>query len=82
MKKRFIVRKYIMAENAKQALRLDLVTVAHECWIDEEWKKNNPEFEGTPIGFHTHQARKIFHKSSSSSKRIPSRASTRRSGSK
>lgn len=69
-----------MAENLQKALKLEKFIIPDDCWIDEDWKKNNPEFETIPIGFHTRQARKIFRKSGSSSKRIPSRASTHQSG--
>ena len=41
--KMFIVRKYIMASNAKEALRKDLKTPADDCWVDEDWKKENQQ---------------------------------------
>lgn len=46
--KRFIVRKYIMASSAQEALKKDLQIKADEVWIDPDWAKNN-EIEGTPI---------------------------------
>lgn len=42
MKKQFIVRKYIMAESASQAIRLEKKTPVHDVWVDEDWKKENP----------------------------------------
>jgi len=36
--KMFVVKKYIMASSAAEALRKDLKTPADDCWVDEEWK--------------------------------------------
>lgn len=47
----FIVRKYIMATSAKDALRKDLKTPADDVWIDEEWKKKQLEQLPSAIGF-------------------------------
>lgn len=41
IKKLFIIRKYVMANNAKQALSLEKNIKADDCWVDDEWKKNN-----------------------------------------
>lgn len=48
--KLFIVRKYIWAKDARQALRLEKKQEAIECWIDEDWKKNQT-FPKDRIGF-------------------------------
>src|SRR3990167_4172127 len=40
-KKRFIVRKYIMAYSAKNAITLDKRSPVDDVWIDEDWKKSN-----------------------------------------
>lgn len=55
MKKRFIVRKYIMANSAAEALKLDLKTHADDVWIDEDWKHDNPNknISGQSAGFKT-----------------------------
>lgn len=39
MKKLFIVRQYIMAESAKQAIKFSKTSPVSDVWIDEEWKK-------------------------------------------
>lgn len=39
--KLFVIRKYIMARNAKEALKKDLTTPADDVWIDNDWQKNN-----------------------------------------
>lgn len=38
-KKRFILRKYVMARDIPEALRLDRKTTAEECYLDPEWVK-------------------------------------------
>ncbi len=40
MKKRFVVRKYIMATSAREALKLERNAAADDVWIDEDWKKD------------------------------------------
>ena len=49
--KLFVVKKYIMASNAREALRKDLKTPADDCWIDEDWKKKQIEQLPSTIGF-------------------------------
>ena len=52
--KLFIVRKYIMATSAKQAIIKDKLTPVDDVWIDDEWKKNNPTEQNnlqSAIGF-------------------------------
>lgn len=40
-KKRFVVRKYIMANSATQAIRLDKKTPVDDVWVDEKWQDEN-----------------------------------------
>jgi hypothetical protein len=40
MKKLFIVKKYVWADNAKQALKNESKQQADDVWVDEDWKKN------------------------------------------
>lgn len=47
-KKLFIIKKYIMANNAKQAIKLDKTTEVDDVWIDPDWQKNNM---CAPIGY-------------------------------
>lgn len=49
-KKLFITRKYIWAKNAQQAIKLERKTPCDECWLDEDWKKNN-QMPKDAIGF-------------------------------
>lgn len=49
--KRFIVRKYIMAKSAQEALRKEKVTRPDDVWVDEDWKKENPNQLQSAFGF-------------------------------
>lgn len=40
MKQLYIVRKYIMAKSAQDAIRKDKLAPINDIWLDEEWKKN------------------------------------------
>ena len=40
-KKRFVIRKYIMARNAIHAISLDKKTPVDDVWIDEKWADEN-----------------------------------------
>lgn len=37
MEKQYIIRKYIKANSAQEALRKEKKQPADECWIDEKW---------------------------------------------
>lgn len=50
--KMYIVRKYIIATGASQAIRKDKDTPVHDCWVDDDWKNKN--LAGA-IGFETYQ---------------------------
>lgn len=50
MKDRYIIRKYVMAKSVSGALRKEKSTPVHDCWIDDEWKKNHEELASC-IGF-------------------------------
>ena len=47
--KRYIVRKYIMAKSATEAIKLDKSTPVDDVWIDDDWKKT--EQGVSSIGF-------------------------------
>ena len=34
----YIVRKYIMATSASQAIKKDKSTPVDDCWVDDSWK--------------------------------------------
>jgi len=54
-KKLFIVRKYVMAENAAQACRLEKNQSADDVWLDDDWKKSQPNAGADVMGFRTNR---------------------------
>ncbi len=54
MKKLFVIKKYVWAESAKQAIKKEKNVVVDDVWVDEDWKKNssNPK---DAIGFYVHE---------------------------
>lgn len=53
--KMFIVRKYIPAKSAAEAIRKDRITPVHDVWIDDEWKKGESRELASAIGFCVNQ---------------------------
>jgi len=49
--KQFIVRKYIMARTAREALKIEKTVSADEVWVDEEWKKIQENSISENFGF-------------------------------
>lgn len=49
--KLYIVRTYVMAKNARQALSKAKKTNEHECWVDDDWAKGNRETLANAVGF-------------------------------
>lgn len=47
----FIVRKYVLAESATDALRRERALKADDVWLDDEWKKANPDVQGQKVGY-------------------------------
>lgn len=41
MEKQFVIRKYVMAKSALDAIKKDKITPVDDVWIDEKWKENN-----------------------------------------
>lgn len=50
-KKRFVVRKYIMATSAEEAIKKESKIKPDDVWVDDEWKKENPNKLVSCIGF-------------------------------
>lgn len=51
MKKLFIVRKYVEASSAKQAIKLEKKCPIDDVYVDEDWKKNNTPIPQKQIRF-------------------------------
>jgi hypothetical protein len=49
--KRYIVKKYIMAKSAHEALKKERKVRPDDVWVDEDWKKENPNQLESAIGF-------------------------------
>lgn len=43
--KRFIVRKYIMAASAEEAIKKDKRSPVSDVWVDDEWMKESTRKE-------------------------------------
>lgn len=39
--KRFVVRKYIMAQSAADAIKKDKIAPVFDVWVDDDFKKDN-----------------------------------------
>lgn len=48
--KQYIVRKYVLARSAAEALKIEHKFKADDVWLDDEWKKNQKEVAGE-MGF-------------------------------
>lgn len=49
--KRFIVRKYIMAKNASEALKKERRYRPDDVYIDDDWKREHNQDLSSAIGF-------------------------------
>jgi len=47
----YIIRKYITAKSALGAIRKDKKTPVHDCWIDEDFKKQQNQELASCVGF-------------------------------
>lgn len=50
-KKLFIVKKYIMATSAHDALKRERRHKPDDVYVDEDWRKQNPTQQESAIGF-------------------------------
>lgn len=50
IRKRYVVRKYIMAQSAQEALRKEKEILPDDVWVDEDWKKDS-SFQLQSFGF-------------------------------
>lgn len=49
--KLFVIRKYIKAVSASEAIKKDRSTPVDDVWVDDEWKKNSATRLESAIGF-------------------------------
>jgi len=50
-KKLFIVRKFIMAADLAEAIRIEKTRKPDDVWMDDEWRKANMAEPAVDIGF-------------------------------
>ena len=50
-KKQYVIRKFILARSAAEALRIEHKFKADEVWLDENWKNQQQEITGQELGF-------------------------------
>jgi hypothetical protein len=51
LQKKYIIRKYIFATSVKHAIKIEKKYLPDDVWIDDEWKKENPNSLVSAIGF-------------------------------
>ena len=49
-RKLFIVKKYVMASCAAEAMRIEKKQLSDEVWIDEDWKKAQSDAGSNVMG--------------------------------
>lgn len=49
----FVVKTYVMAKSASEAIRKSRKLNPDDVWIDEEWKKGQATQLASAIGFYT-----------------------------
>lgn len=49
--KLYIIRKYIKASSAQEAIKLDKTTPVDDVWVDDNWKKKEEQNLASAIGF-------------------------------
>ena len=51
MNKLFVIRKFIYANSASEAIKKDKTSKVDECWVDEGWKNENMSKGNSVKGF-------------------------------
>lgn len=49
--KLYIIRKYIRASSAQEAIKLDKIKPVDDVWVDDDWKKGQAPNLASAIGF-------------------------------
>ena len=52
--KLFVIKKYVLAKSASDAIKKDKHTKVDDCWVDDEWKKGQANQLASAIGFIVH----------------------------
>lgn len=51
LQKRYVIRKYIMASSASEALKKERKYKADDVWLDEKWTEQQSRDNAPAIGF-------------------------------
>jgi hypothetical protein len=51
--KMFVIKKYVMAPNAREAIKRERKVEVDDLWVDEDWRKNKSDRLADAIGFTT-----------------------------
>lgn len=57
--KMYIIKKYIKARSAIEAIRKDKTHPVDDCWVDEDWQKGQKSELASAIGFITEHKNEI-----------------------
>ena len=51
--KLFVIKKYVLADNAFQALKKERKQAPDDCWVDDDWRKKQEDVKDltSAIGF-------------------------------
>jgi hypothetical protein len=49
--KLYVIKKYVKATSAAEALRKERTVAADDVWVDDDWRKNNRDNLADAIGF-------------------------------
>lgn len=49
--KRFIVRKYVMAHNAKDAIKKEKLQLPDDVYLDDSWRQMQDDINKAKIGY-------------------------------
>ncbi len=49
--KMFIIKKYVMASSASEAIRKEKNIKPDDCWVDDDWRKSKTDNLAVAIGF-------------------------------
>jgi hypothetical protein len=52
MKKIFVVRKFVIASSIKEAIKIERDITPDDCWLDDDWRKNNYQLPPQRMGFY------------------------------
>lgn len=58
--KMFVIRKYVMARDVKEAIKKDRLAPIDDCYVSDDWKEGKNQNLASAIGFLTDNEEPIF----------------------